>query len=95
MRRRFRAREDLKSASFLARSALGLLAPADVIERERVRHVGIGFAAQLDIRKNQVIDTIAVLRWVELQVASNAELHPIHIMSAKEVIFFLLVLPGF
>ena len=60
-----------------------------------VRNIGVFLSVQLNVRINKIIQTLAVLPGLKLDVASDRELHPVYIMRAKEVVALFLMLPGF
>src|SRR5438445_5454116 len=65
-----------------------------VLERE------LGFhrerlSVQLRVRIDEVVEWIALLRWVQPDVSSDSKLQAIVVMRAEEVVFLLWVLPSF
>src|SRR5581483_2802987 len=81
--------------SILLRAATGTLGGMYILERECDRHVGIFFAADLDIRINEVVQSGPGLRRLEAQVAADGELHAIGVALAKVVVVQVTMFPGF
>src|SRR5580700_6848114 len=52
------------------------------------------FSADLHVWIDKIVQRGAFLSGGEFEIPSLRELHPVHVMCAKEIIVFLLVLPG-
>src|SRR5437660_847810 len=77
------------------KSAAGLLRAGYVAKGKSIGDIGIGFSVQLHVRINEIIQPLVMLFGAELKVSPHRELETIYVISAKEIIFLFLVLPGF
>src|SRR5579863_159082 len=63
-------------------------------ERKCQRHVRIFLPVHFHVRIDKIIPWLAILRGIQLQVASHTELHAVHVMRTEKIVALLLMLPG-